>query len=57
MSKKIFITSALPYANGDLHIGHMLEFIQTDIWLKYNKIIGNQCVYISGIDSHGTPIM
>ncbi len=57
MSKKIFITSALPYANGDLHIGHMLEFIQTDIWVRYNKLIGNECIYISGIDSHGTPVM
>lgn len=57
MSKKILITSALPYANGDLHIGHMLEFIQTDIWVRYNKFIGNECIYISGIDSHGTPIM
>lgn len=57
MYKKIFITSALPYANGDLHIGHMLEFIQTDIWVRYNKLVGNHCIYISGIDSHGTPIM
>lgn len=57
MLKKIFITSALPYANGDLHLGHILEFIQTDIWVRYNKIVGHQCIYISGIDSHGTPIM
>jgi len=55
--KNIFVTSALPYANGDLHLGHILEFIQTDIWVRYNKLNGNNCIYISGIDAHGTPIM
>lgn len=57
MDEIIFVTSALPYANGDLHIGHLLEFVQTDIWVRYNRQIGNKCLYISGIDSHGTPIM
>lgn len=55
--KNIFVTSALPYANGDLHLGHMLEFVQTDIWVRYNILIGNKCIFISGIDAHGTPIM
>lgn len=55
--KNIFVTSALPYANGDLHLGHMLEFIQTDIWVRYNKLVGNNCIFVSGIDAHGTPIM
>jgi len=57
VKKDIIITSALPYANGDLHLGHILEFIQTDIWVRYNKQIGNNCFYISGIDAHGTPVM
>lgn len=57
MKEKIMVTSALPYANGDLHIGHILEFVQADIWTRYNKEIGKECTYISGIDSHGTPIM
>lgn len=55
--RNILVTSALPYANGNLHLGHMLEFIQCDIWVRYHKLIGNNCVYISGIDAHGTPIM
>lgn len=53
----ILVTSALPYANGNLHLGHMLEFIQCDIWVRYHKLVGNDCIYISGIDAHGTPIM
>lgn len=57
MIKKCLLTSALPYANGVLHMGHTLEFIQTDIWCKYQKMIGNFCVYLSGDDCHGTPIM
>ncbi|HFL8824347.1 MAG TPA: methionine--tRNA ligase [Candidatus Azoamicus sp. OHIO1] len=55
--RNILVTSALPYANGNLHLGHILEFIQTDIWVRYHKQIGNSCFYISGDDSHGTPIM
>ena len=55
MKEQIIVTSALPYPNGDLHLGHILEFIQTDIWIK-NKFNKN-CFYFSGIDAHGTPIM
>ena len=57
MIKTILVTSALPYANGNLHLGHMLEFIQTDIWVMYHKLYGNNCFHVSGSDSHGTPIM
>ena len=55
--RTILATSALPYANGNLHIGHILEFVQTDIWVRYHRQVGNKCIYISGIDAHGTPIM
>lgn len=55
--RKILVTSALPYANGPLHLGHMLEFIQTDIWVRFQKMMGNTCWYICGEDAHGTPIM
>ena len=57
MKKNILITSALPYANGDLHLGHMLEFIQTDIWFLYHKQLKNNCFCVSGSDTHGTPVM
>ena len=55
--KKYFVTSALPYANGDLHLGHLVEYIQTDIWVRFNRLIGNEVVYICADDAHGTPIM
>lgn len=55
--RKILITNALPYANGPLHFGHMLEFIQTDIWARFQRIMGNQVTYVCGNDAHGTPIM
>ncbi|HIH2763865.1 MAG TPA: methionine--tRNA ligase [Candidatus Azoamicus sp.] len=57
MAERFFLTSALPYANGPLHMGHVMEFIQADIFSRYNKIINNFCVYVSGDDCHGTPIM
>ena len=57
MSRRILVTSALPYANGALHIGHMLEYIQTDIWVRYQRLIGNQCQWVWADDAHGTPIM
>ena len=58
MSKRrILVTSALPYANGDLHLGYMLEVIQTDIWVRFQKIQGNECHYVCADDAHGTPIM
>ena len=55
--RQILVTSALPYANGPIHIGHMVEYIQTDIWVRFQKMRGHQCVYICADDSHGTPIM
>ena len=58
MSKRrILVTSALPYANGDLHLGYMLEAIQTDIWVRFHKMMGNECHYVCADDAHGTPIM
>lgn len=56
-SRKILVTSALPYANGDIHIGHLVEYIQTDIWVRYQKLLGNECTYVCADDTHGTPIM
>jgi methionyl-tRNA synthetase len=55
--RKIIVTSSLPYANGDIHLGHMVEYVQTDIWARFQKLRGNQCHYICGIDAHGTPVM
>lgn len=55
--RKILVTSALPYANGPIHLGHMLEYIQTDIWVRFQKAIGNQCTYVCADDAHGTAIM
>ena len=55
--KELIITSALPYANGPLHFGHLLEHIQTDIWVRTQRILGNECIYLCASDAHGTPIM
>lgn len=55
--RTILVTSALPYANGSIHLGHMLEYIQTDIWVRYQKQSGHQCVYVCADDAHGTAIM
>jgi len=55
--RRILVTSALPYANGHIHIGHLVEYIQTDIWVRFQKLRGNQCVYICADDTHGTAIM
>jgi methionyl-tRNA synthetase len=55
--RKILITSALPYANGSIHLGHMVEYIQTDIWSRFQKLRGNECYYVCADDAHGTPIM
>ncbi len=55
--RKILVTSALPYANGPIHIGHLVEYIQTDIWVRFQKMCGHQCVYVCADDAHGTPIM
>jgi len=56
-NRKIVVTSALPYANGDIHLGHLVEYIQTDFWVRFQKLRGNDCVYICADDTHGTPIM
>jgi len=55
--RKILVTSALPYANGSIHIGHLVEYIQTDIWVRFQKMRGLQCTYVCADDAHGTPIM
>ena len=55
--RRIVVTSALPYANGSIHLGHLVEYIQTDIWVRSQKMAENECVYICADDSHGTPIM
>ena len=55
--RKILVTSALPYANGSIHLGHLVEYLQTDIWVRSQKMSGNECTYICADDAHGTPIM
>ncbi|MCK5477556.1 MAG: methionine--tRNA ligase [Methylococcales bacterium] len=55
--RKILVTSALPYANGPIHLGHLVEYIQTDIWVRFQKQRGNQCYFVCADDAHGTPIM
>ncbi len=57
MARRILVTSALPYANGPIHIGHLVEYIQTDIWVRFQKMRGHECVYVCADDAHGTPIM
>ena len=55
--RKILVTSALPYANGSLHLGHLLEQVQTDIWVRFQKSRGHDCLYVCADDAHGTAIM
>ena len=55
--RKMLVTSALPYANGHLHLGHLVEHIQTDIWVRVHKMLGVTCISVCGDDAHGTPIM
>lgn len=57
VKKQILVTSALPYANGPIHLGHLVEYIQTDIWVRYQRSIGQDVIYICSDDAHGTPIM
>jgi methionyl-tRNA synthetase len=57
MQRKILVTSALPYANGSVHLGHLVEYIQTDIWVRFQKMRGHECHYVCADDAHGTPIM
>jgi methionyl-tRNA synthetase len=56
-AREILVTSALPYANGPIHIGHLVEYIQTDIWVRFQNMRGNRCIYVCADDAHGTPIM
>jgi methionyl-tRNA synthetase len=56
-NRTILVTSALPYANGPIHIGHMVEYIQTDIWARFQRLRGQQCTYVCADDAHGTPVM
>lgn len=55
--RKILVTSALPYANGSIHMGHLVEYLQTDIWVRFQKLRGHDCTYVCASDVHGTPIM
>ena len=58
MSKRrILVTSALPNANGSIHLGHLMEHIQTDIWVRFQRLMGNQCIYVCADDTHGTATM
>ncbi len=56
-ARKMLVTSALPYANGPIHMGHLVEYIQTDIWVRFQRLVGNDCTYVCASDAHGTPIM
>jgi len=56
-SRRILVTAALPYANGPIHIGHLVEYLQTDIWVRFQKLQGNRCIYLCADDTHGTAIM
>src|SRR5690606_3624311 len=55
--RQILVTSALPYANGHIHIGHLVEYLQTDIWVRFQKMRGHRCIYICADDTHGAAIM
>jgi len=55
--RRILVTSALPYANGDIHLGHLVEYIQTDVWVRYQKLCGHEVHYVCADDTHGTPVM
>jgi len=55
--RTLLVTSALPYANGSIHLGHLVEYIQTDIWVRFQKMRGHDCTYVCADDAHGTPIM
>src|SRR3954466_219467 len=57
MSRNLFVTTALPYANGPFHIGHIMEYIQADIWVRYQRMLGNKVHFIGADDAHGAPIM
>src|SRR3979409_1172910 len=57
MARKLFVTTALPYANGPLHIGHIMEYIQADIWVRFQRMLGNTVHFVCADDAHGAPIM
>src|SRR2546427_8751138 len=57
MPRKIFVTTALPYANGPFHIGHIMEYIQADIWVRFQRMQGNEVLFIGADDANGAPIM
>ena len=57
MTRRILVTSALPYANGSIHLGHLVEYIQTDIWVSAQKMFGHEVHYVCADDTHGTPVM
>lgn len=57
MPRKLLVTSALPYANGPIHIGHLVEYLQTDIWVRFHQAMGRECLYFCADDTHGTPVM
>lgn len=57
MARTLLVTSALPYANGSIHLGHMVEHIQTDIWVRYQRMQGHTVYLICADDTHGTPVM
>ncbi|MGB1927306.1 MAG: class I tRNA ligase family protein, partial [Rubripirellula sp.] len=57
MQRQILVTSALPYANGPIHIGHLVEYVQTDIWARFQRLRGHRCIYLCADDTHGTAIM
>jgi len=56
LSQRLLVTSALPYANGSVHLGHLVEYIQTDVYVRFHKAIGDDVTYVCAADSHGTPI-
>src|SRR5438132_2811722 len=56
-ARRILVTAALPYANGHIHLGHLVEYIQTDIWVRFQKLRGHRCIYLCADDTHGTAIM
>ena len=55
--RRILVTAALPYANGPIHIGHLVEYIQTDVWVRFQKLRGRRCIFLCADDTHGTAIM
>src|SRR5512135_1242325 len=56
-SRTLFVTTALPYANGPFHIGHIMEYIQADIWVRFQRMVGNRVHFVGADDAHGAPIM